>query len=245
MTAVLEPQSNDFRMFGSLVESRREPRSRLRLLTLQIAVGVHAVVLTAIGIEKWLEVPSIPEPAVRTSFAQIATPPPPPPAPPPKPAAAKVVPKTVAPVPQEVVQPQQVPQEVAVAPIAEPAPSTEGVEGGVEGGVSGGVPGAAPEPMYYTLGGDATPPEPVSVVNPVYTAIAKSARIQGTVMLEIIILPDGTVADEIKTLRQLPMGLTEAAIAAVRRRRYKPAMLKNGVAVPFLMTVSIHFRLAD
>ena len=84
----------------------------------------------------------------------------------------------------------------------------------------------------------------ISGVDPVYTASAKTARIQGTVTLQIIILPDGTVADEIKTIRPLSMGLTEAAISAVRTRRYKPALLE-GVAVPFLMTVRVTFRLTD
>ena len=99
-------------MFGSLVESRREPRSRLRWLTLQVALGMHVLILSAIGIHKWLEVPPIPEPPMRASIVTDLAPPPPPPAPAPKPVVAKVQ-KVPTPAPPENVQPQQVPQEVA------------------------------------------------------------------------------------------------------------------------------------
>ena len=62
--------------------------------------------------------------------------------------------------------------------------------------------------------------------------MARAARLQGTVILQVIIQPDGTVSD-IKTLRAQSMGLTEAAIAAVRQWRYQPAKL-DGAAVLLL-----------
>ena len=73
-----------------------------------------------------------------------------------------------------------------------------------------------------------------------YTAIAQSARVQGVVIVEATIGPDGRVA-EAKVLRSIPL-LDAAALDAVRQWQFTPTLL-NGQAVPVIMTVTVNFTL--
>jgi len=75
---------------------------------------------------------------------------------------------------------------------------------------------------------------------PDYPAIARSARVTGTVILEAVIAEDGTVRD-VRVLRSIRL-LDEAAIEAVRQWRFTPTLL-NGEAVPVIMTVTVAFNL--
>jgi protein TonB len=77
-------------------------------------------------------------------------------------------------------------------------------------------------------------------VSPNYPALAKSARIEGTVYLEATIDANGIVRD-VKVLKSIPL-LDEAAKAAVSQWRYTPTKL-NGVAVPVILTVTVTFTL--
>ena len=77
-------------------------------------------------------------------------------------------------------------------------------------------------------------------VDPRYPPVAQAARVQGVVILEAVIGPDGRVTD-VKVLRSVPL-LDEAAIEAVRQWTYTPTLL-NGVAVPVIMTVTVNFQL--
>jgi protein TonB len=76
----------------------------------------------------------------------------------------------------------------------------------------------------------------------VYPAVARQARVEGIVILEAIIDERGNV-DRVRVLRSFPL-LDEAAVRAVRSWRYTPTLL-NGVPVPVLMTVSVHFTLRE
>jgi len=77
-------------------------------------------------------------------------------------------------------------------------------------------------------------------VNPVYPKQAMAARVQGVVILECTISPQGKVV-AVKTLRSVPQ-LDEAAMAAVKQWEYTPTAI-NGVAVPVIMTVTVNFKL--
>ncbi len=77
-------------------------------------------------------------------------------------------------------------------------------------------------------------------MNPVYPPIAQSARVQGVVIIEAIIGPDGRVT-EAKVLRSIPL-LDAAALDAVKQWVYTPTLL-NGVPVPVIMTVTVNFTL--
>ena len=91
------------------------------------------------------------------------------------------------------------------------------------------------------VGGAIREPKKLTHVNPVYPDIAKQARVQGIVILECTIGPQGDVTD-VKVLRSIPL-LDGAAVTAVRQWRYVPTLL-NGVPVPVIMTVTVNFRLS-
>src|SRR6185369_4651974 len=90
------------------------------------------------------------------------------------------------------------------------------------------------------VGGKISEPKKTRNVAPTYPEIAKRARVQGTVILEATISPQGRVTD-VKVLRGIPM-LDEAAMGAVRQWTYSPTLL-NGVPVPVIMSVTVNFRL--
>ena len=77
-------------------------------------------------------------------------------------------------------------------------------------------------------------------VDPVYPALAQSARVQGLVILEAVIDVSGRV-DSVQVLRSIAM-LDQAAVAAVRQWRYTPAIL-NGSPVPVIVTITVNFKL--
>ena len=64
------------------------------------------------------------------------------------------------------------------------------------------------------VGGNIKPPTKTRDVKPVYPAIAQSARVQGVVIIEATIGPDGKVKDA-KVLRSIPL-LDQAALDAVQ-----------------------------
>jgi TonB family protein len=122
--------------------------------------------------------------------------------------------------------------------LAPPAPQV--------GGVVGGLPPVPPPPPPPALtavrvGGEIKAPRKLIDVRPDYPAIAQSARVQGVVILECTVGPDGKVVDA-KVLRSIPL-LDEAARAAVMQWVYTPTLL-NGVPVPVIMTVTVNFTLS-
>jgi TonB family protein len=90
------------------------------------------------------------------------------------------------------------------------------------------------------VGGVIREPRKVRNVNPVYPDIAKSARVQGVVILEATIGRHGRVG-EVRVLRGIPL-LDQAAIDAVRQWEYTPTLL-NGTPVPVIMTITVKFSL--
>jgi periplasmic protein TonB len=196
----------------------------------------------------------LPEPtsAVKAFFVEpAAPPPPPPPPPPPAPKAATTQPRpmsTPAPTENKFTAPVEVPDQI------KPEEGIDlGVEGGVPGGVEGGVPGgvvggvvgglpdAPPPTQAVRVGGQIKEPKKLKNVAPVYPDIAKQARVQGVVILECTISPQGKVTN-VTVLRGIPL-LDAAAIEAVKQWVYSPTLL-NGVPVPVIMTVTVNFRLS-
>jgi len=129
--------------------------------------------------------------------------------------------------------------------------AASGIEGGVVGGVAGGIVGgleAAPPPpppppppaAPVRVGGNIKPPTKTRDVKPTYPAIAQSARVQGVVIIEATIGPNGGV-QEAKVLRSIPL-LDAAALEAVKQWTFTPTLL-NGVPVPVIMTVTVNFTL--
>lgn len=82
-------------------------------------------------------------------------------------------------------------------------------------------------------------PKIVRRVEPHYPEAALRRGIDGLVKLEVLVMPDGTVAGA----RHIhgPSILGEAAAAAVRQWKYEPLVV-DGKAVPVLVQVHINFR---
>jgi TonB family protein len=88
------------------------------------------------------------------------------------------------------------------------------------------------------VGGQIRTPAKIKDVQPVYPAIAQSARVQGAVVIEATIGADGKVADA-KVVQSIPL-LDQAALDAVRQWEYTPTLL-NGVPVPVVVAVTVNF----
>jgi protein TonB len=141
--------------------------------------------------------------------------------------------------------PQEIKPEVPVDTSFERSLAVEGgIPGGVVGGVVGGLPEAPPPPpppaQPVRVGGNIRQPTKTKNVNPVYPAIAQSARVQGVVIIEAVIGPDGKVQDA-RVIRSIPL-LDQAALEAVRQWEFTPTLLNNQ-PVPVIMTVTVNFSL--
>ena len=107
-----------------------------------------------------------------------------------------------------------------------------GVGPGEGGGIGGGV---------YRVGGGVSAPKTIFAPDPDYSEEARKAKFQGTVVLWMIVAPDGRARD-IRVVRSLGMGLDEKAIEAVRTWRFDPAR-KDGQPVAVQISVEVSFRL--
>jgi protein TonB len=121
----------------------------------------------------------------------------------------------------------------------------EGMEGGVLGGQVGGIPGGVIGGVIGgRLGGIVPaancdrPPRPIRQTRPRYPQEAFIKKIQGTVVLEILINVDGRVSHA-RVLHSIPL-LDEAAVATVQEWLFEPAM-KNGRPVATLAQAPIRF----
>jgi protein TonB len=157
--------------------------------------------------------------------------------------------------PPEVQQQQQImrPRQVRV-PIPDPTPDEpepireiapeEDVQVAAPDDAIFGVPDAPPAPQDAPIRvgfGQMKEPKKLVDTKPVYPETARRARLQGVVILEIIVDKQGSVRSW-KVLRPLSLGLTEAAIEAVKQWKYEPPMY-NGRPVEVLITVTMRFSL--
>jgi len=194
-----------------------------------------------------------------TFVEKIAKPEPPPPPPqitPLPPAAAAPVPRPEQkvrwvdppPRPKNFVAPRVMPKDVpkeadpsedkGIAAVGDEAKADPaGLEGGVtRGGVVGGVVGGA-----IQLPDDAIPPKPLKTnAIPQYPEQARADGKTGAVVLEIVVLADGTVGT-VKVVRGEEPFAT-AAIETVKKWRYEPARYK-GLPISVYRTFQVTFQL--
>ncbi len=83
----------------------------------------------------------------------------------------------------------------------------------------------------------------ISKPSPAYTKEARRLGVQGYVTLKVLLSGNGKVT-RIRVNKGLPAGLTENAIRAACKMKFKPA-LKDGQAVSQWVTAEYVFRLAD
>jgi len=110
---------------------------------------------------------------------------------------------------------------------------TGGGLGPGEGGGTGGGP--------YSVGGGVSEPIPIYRPSPNYSEEARKAKLQGIVLVSIIVDAQGNVHNA-SVVRSLGLGLDEKAVETVSTWKFKPA-LRNGVPVPVRVLVEVTFRL--
>jgi len=199
---------------------KRDPAQR-RMVTraLAAALVLHATILVA-KMPNWGSDPvRVDAPQEQSMKVQFLKPPPPPPKAPPKPPE---------PVQKKVPRPDPTPDEPepVTAPPPPPAPST-----------STAPPSPAPAqemgPIRVSPGQG---PGLIKKVEPRYPPIARSARMEGNVVVDAVIRKDGTVSD-VTVLRSSNKMFEQACIDAVRQWRFTPG------PQDVVLTVTVNFKL--
>ena len=185
--------------------------------------------------------PEPPKPEVRVEQTPIEKPAPPPPPPPP------AVQAPVKSLPADPVESPGLPE----APARTPSQGTgdrggvgsgsgQGVGQGSGGGLGAGTGGGTGGGVYQP-GAGIDPPTLIREVRPLYTDDARRQRIEGDVILEIVVRSDGSVGS-IRVRRGLGGGLDQRAIEAVRQWRFNPAR-RHGTPVDVAVEVAVEFKL--
>ncbi len=241
-------------MFDELVESSAVRKKTNKGWAVILSTLVQVVILVVLILIPLIYTQALPKAMLAT---MITAPPPPPPPPPPPAAAPKVVRQPPRLIQQgKLTQPHAIPKQVAVfkeeaLPPEPPAAGGEGLLGGLGGGdILGGLgsaasgiapPPAAPKtPQRIKLGGSVQEAKILNRPAPSYPALAKQARIQGSVVLHAIIDKDGTVT-QLEVVSGHPL-LVQAALQAVKQWRYQPTQL-NGEPVEVDTTITVNFVL--
>lgn len=116
-----------------------------------------------------------------------------------------------------------------------------GSGGGIGGGDGGGV-GSGHGPYIAGYPGLRNP-VPIHSPAPSYTEEGRKAKIEGVVVLRVIVRKDGRV-DGIKVIRSLGYGLDEAAVQTVATQwRFQPGILNGQPVDVHNVTIEVNFRL--
>jgi protein TonB len=235
-------------MFNELLESSTEKNKTNTGWSVILSAMVQVSALLVLILIPLIYTQALPKAMLATLL--VAPPPPPPPPPPP----VKTVIKPVARLIQsgKLMQPRAIPKDVAVFKEAELPPDVinntnqSGVFGGIPGqGIMGGDGAALPPPKVapparIKQGGEVTAASIITQTRPAYPALARQARIQGTVVLHAIIDKDGKVA-QMEIISGHPL-LVQSALDAVKQWRYKPTQL-NGDPVEVDTTIQVTFMM--
>jgi len=241
-----------FSPFGAYTGAGKMPRAWLASFTASSAI--YGALVVAIVILGSATRHIVEKKAVDLTFVEkvIQEPPPPPPveirAEPPPAAAPVVRPDQKIrkldkpPPPKELVAPKEMPKNVPQE--ADPSQDKgiavygegKGDPAGLEGGTAGLNAAAA-----VALPDDADPPLPVAAnVKPDYPQEARANSRTGTVVLKVVILANGAVAD-VQVMRG-DEPFVSAALAAVRTWKYTPARYK-GQPIAVYRIIQIPFKL--
>jgi TonB family protein len=100
---------------------------------------------------------------------------------------------------------------------------------------------ATPETVYVPLKDGVTAPKAIYQPDPEYTDRARRKKINGSVVLSMIVTPDGTVRDP-EVTKSLDKDLDKQAIACVKKWTFQPAT-KDGKPVAVRLSVEVSFHL--
>jgi protein TonB len=249
-----------------LATSEARPRTRWERIGANLSLIAHVLVLAAVIFVPIFMPEDLPEQGDRRVV--FFDPPPPPPPPLQKgssmrPEEAK--PERPKPVTENTPKPDFVapienpqPKEARLEPEAGVRPEDQfgsetgsdlgdplGMEGGVEGGVVGGVPGGV---LGGVLGGTGTgpvmdydsAPRPIKITRPQYPQEAFVKKIEGTVVVEILIDSQGRVV-RARVIQSVPL-LDAAALQTVYQWVFQPA-IKHGRPVATIAHAPVAFRI--
>jgi protein TonB len=253
---------DDDDLFKDLVVTN--PHKRVGWFGLRESLAAHVVLVATLVLVPIFWPSPAPE-APDYIRALLYNPPPPPPPPLPKGSAMIEKPKPAQPVtpdvkPQkpEFTAPIETPKDAPLKPEArlqdsEQAGSptgsdsgvAEGMEEGVEGGVVGGVPGGV---IGGVIGGTGDGPvmdydqgpRPIKITRPQYPTEAFVKKIEGTVLVEILIDINGSVV-RARVKQSIP-ALDAAAIQTVYQWKFAPAV-KRGRPVATIALAPVSFRI--
>jgi protein TonB len=259
------PEPEDDLFATALVVSN--PRKQRSPLGARVSLTLHIVILAAIVLVPIYWPEALPD---QTDYVRALLYDPPPPPPPPLNKGSEFARKTVEPAKPVTPEKPEVKKPEFVEPVqpkpeekplvAEKRPPdteqfgsehgsdvgvAEGMEVGVEGGQVGGVPGGV---LGGVVGGTGTgpvldydqPPRPIKLTKPQYPQEAFIKKIEGTVIVEILIDSTGKVI-RARVIQSVPM-LDAAAIRTVYEWVFSPAM-KHGRPVPTIANAPVAFRI--
>jgi protein TonB len=252
---------------AGLVASTPRTRTRWQRLSAQFSFVGHVLTILAIVLVPLFLPEEMPEQGDRRIVFFDPPPPPPPPLPrgsplveqkakpeTPKPVVETAKPRPEFTAPIETQQPKvaELQPEAGVRPedqfgsptgsdLGDPLGMEEGVEGGVVGGVPGGVLGGV-------LGGTGTgpvmdydsAPRPIKITRPQYPQEAFVKKVEGTVVVEILIDSQGRVV-RARVIQSVPL-LDAAALQTVYQWIFQPAV-KHGRPVPTIAHAPVAFRI--
>lgn len=240
-------------MFNDLVISGVNSTKTHKSWTVVVSTIVQAGILGILILIPLIYTEALPKGMLTTFIV-----PPPPPPPPPPPAIARIVKPVVHLIKNgQMMAPTVIPKKIEMIK-EDPTPPDVGVTGGVVGGVPGGSAGGVLGGIIGGVGGAPPPPPPPKAkgplrvggnvqqanllrqITPIYPPIAKTAHIQGTVILHAIISKEGAI-EQLEYVTGPPL-LMKNAMDAVRQWRYRPTML-NGEPVEVDTTISVVFTL--
>lgn len=217
-----------------------------RWYTVPVSAVTHLLIVAVLVIVPLTASGVLPMPQSVLAFAvpaPVASPPPPPALPP-----SPVLPDTVVSANPELA-PLSAPDRIT----AEAPPTALTVTIAPVAGLTTSAPAVAlrpaappvvaspPQPSGpVPVGGAVGEPRKILHVPPIYPAVARSARRDGTVIIEATIAKDGSVRAA-RVLRSSGL-FDQAALDAVRQWRYTTPTL-NGIPVDVTMTVTVHFLL--
>lgn len=103
------------------------------------------------------------------------------------------------------------------------------------------IPPAADASPGLKIGAGVNSPVVISKVEPKYSPIAKIAKLQGTVVMRLVIGVDGSVRN-VEVLRGIGLGLDEQGVEALLQWKFQSGM-KDGQPVAVQANVEMNFRL--
>jgi protein TonB len=213
-----------------------------------ISIAVHVVVLLVLVVIPLVDI-VLPMPAaMMPSYVMAAPLPPPPPAPAPHPV------QPVARSESSEAAPVRAPDRIAPDAPSPPAVVPNGTIDGIPDGLGAdGLFGPPAVPVVVPLPDPPRPqtgpiraaqlpelPRKTVDVRPLYPEVARSARVEGTVIIEAVLDTTGRIT-QLRVIKSVPL-LDQAALDAVRQWRYTPSMY-GGRPVSVLMTITVRFTL--